>query len=131
MDGAVLRGGGSVLCLLLLPGEVVAGWGATPRTVVAISEEKALLGGQRTVERSVTAARILNGGAARDPKAHKVSLSSSLAILLIHCCLPVDLKTLRRECHETSAATDIARHRQHCRMANPRCTDIPNPDSPH
>lgn len=40
MDGAALRGGGSVLCLLLLPGEVAAGWGATSRMVVTISEEK-------------------------------------------------------------------------------------------
>ena len=84
----------------------------------------------------MTAARSLNGGTARDLKVHKVSLSASLPTLLIHCCLPVDLKTLRRECHETNAATDIANlrcghHSQHCRMANLRCADIPNPDSPH
>lgn len=110
-----------------------------PRMVVTISEEKGKgsVGGQRRVERrGVTPARSLNGDAARDPKAHKVSLSPLLPALLFPCCLPVDLKALRRECHETSAATDIANlkcnhHRQHCRMVNPRCADIPNPDSPH
>lgn len=40
MDGAVLSGEGSVICLLLLPGEVAPGWGATPRMVVTISGEK-------------------------------------------------------------------------------------------
>lgn len=110
-----------------------------PRMVVNISEEKGKgsVGGQRRVERrGVMPARSLNGDAARDPKAHKVSLSPLLPALLFTCCLPVDLKALRRECHETSAATDIANlkynhQRQHCRMASPRCADIPNPDSPH
>lgn len=79
------------------------------------------------------AARSLNKGAAKDPKPHKFSLSPLLPVLF-HCCFPVDLKMLRRECHETGAATDIANlkcnhHRKHCRMANPRCVDIPNPDS--
>lgn len=40
MEGAVLTGGGSILRLLLLPGEVAAGWAATPRTVVTIREAK-------------------------------------------------------------------------------------------
>lgn len=43
MDRAGLRGRGSNLCHLLLPGEGAAGWGAVPRVVVTISEEKALL----------------------------------------------------------------------------------------
>lgn len=43
------------------------------------------------------AARSLNRGDARDPKAHKVSLSPSLPTFIIHCCLPVDLKTLKKE----------------------------------
>lgn len=39
VDEAVPRGGGSALCLLLVPGEVVTGWGVRLRTVVSISEE--------------------------------------------------------------------------------------------
>lgn len=56
----------------------------------------------------MTAARSLNGSRARDPKADKVSLSPSLPTLLLHCCLAVDSKTLRGECHGTSTSTDIA-----------------------
>jgi len=40
VNRAVLRGEGSVLCLLLLPGEVVADWGAMLRMVVTFSEDK-------------------------------------------------------------------------------------------
>lgn len=39
MDRGVHRGAGSVLCVLLLPGDVVPGWGVMPRIVVTISDE--------------------------------------------------------------------------------------------
>lgn len=88
-----------------------------PRMVVTISDEngEGSVEGQRRVgRRAVTAAGSLNRGTARDST----------------------LKILRRECRESSTTTVTANlkcnhHRQHYRMTNLRCVDIPNPDSLH
>lgn len=90
MDRGVHRGAGSVLCLLLLlPGDVVPGWGVMPRMVVTISDEngEASVEGQgRVGNRGVMASRSLNGGTARDSKAGSHSVLHYLTYNFIAVC---------------------------------------------
>lgn len=134
MDRGVRRGAGSVLCILLLPEDVVPGSGAMPSRVVAISDkndEGSIEGQRRVGSRGVMG--VLTGAL---QGIQKQGLTQSFnTCLIISLQFASRLKILRRECHESSTTTDTANlkcnhHKQHSRMANLRCVDIPNPDSP-
>lgn len=89
MDRGVHRGAGSVLCLLLLPGDAVPGWGVMPRMVVIISDENdegSVQGQKRVGNRGVMTSGNLNGGTARNSKAGFHSVLHYLPYNFIAVC---------------------------------------------
>lgn len=89
VDRGVHRGAGLVLCILLLPGDVVPGWDIMPRMVVDISDEngEGSVEGQRRVGSwGVMAAGTSNRGTARDSKAGSHSVLHYLPDNFIAVC---------------------------------------------